>query len=47
MTILTASEFQFHKGAIKTVTGRDSKASGALFQFHKGAIKTCRGFFVA
>ena len=33
--------FQFHKGAIRTLSRGFYKAVGVTFQFHKGAIRTC------
>ena len=38
----TDIEFQFHKGAIRTL--RDSRVDrhASIFQFHKGAIRTLR-----
>ena len=34
------SEFQFHKGTIKTFSGFKVKRNIVKFQFHKGTIKT-------
>ena len=33
-------EFQFHKGAIRTIKDLDEKMIVQSFQFHKGAIRT-------
>ena len=43
---LGKATFQFHKGAIRTVTNLPSGFAQGLFQFHKGAIRTdlCPGF---
>ena len=38
--VIETAEFQFHIGAIRTLSrGRDC-VNGILFQFHKGAIRT-------
>ena len=36
----TFTEFQFHKGTIKTKIGYSKGINGLKFQFHKGTIKT-------
>ena len=33
-------KFQFHKGAIRTVSSAALNYANAKFQFHKGAIRT-------
>ena len=38
--ILKDSQFQFHKGAIRTVKAVTDKIFYEAFQFHKGAIRT-------
>ena len=37
--MLSATRFQFHKGAIRTI-GYGRETEGLPFQFHKGAIRT-------
>ena len=36
------TEFQFHKGAIRTFNGALAFAFASRFQFHKGAIRTAK-----
>ena len=38
--LLADSEFQFHKGTIKTFFGSLLGGIANIFQFHKGTIKT-------
>ena len=37
-------EFQFHKGAIRTIEAHFGVRPNSQFQFHKGAIRTLPNF---
>ena len=39
INITVVKEFQFHKGAIKSIAGAVKGSTWNVFQFHKGAIK--------
>ena len=50
---LSESQFQFHKGAIRTIKAHFGVTPADKFQFHKGAIRTttslyfCYGSFIS
>ena len=42
MAMRTVSEFQFHKGTIRTFKTQLKEQGHVVFQFHKGTIRTKR-----